>query len=125
MRNLSLALILGSFIAGCSETAPPPPEPPAPHTVSREDIIDFCNSVSSDPDLDYQDLEIALSFGVTAEQAEAMEFGAYLGRVAHSAGRFRQGTAVLTGESKPEIKPYEKQCRKNVREQLAKLKSEK
>ena len=120
MRNLSLALILGSCIAGCSETAPPPPpEPPAPHIVSREDIIDFCDTVSSyardDGDKqEAEDTQTAKLLGGTNDQAEKMVFGAAVARLAKAVSSFGR-----------DDKSFEQECRGKVRKYLAKLESEK
>lgn len=120
MRNLSLALIAGLFVSGCGETAPPPPpEPPAPHIVSREDIIDFCDTVSSYARDDggkqrSDDTQTAKLLGATDEQAGKMAFGAAHARLAKAMSSFGR-----------DDKSFEQECRGKVRRYLAELESEK
>jgi len=121
MRNLSLVLIAGLFVSGCGETAqpPPPPEPPAPHIVSREDIIDFCDTVSSYARDDggtqrSDDTQTAKLLGATDEQAGKMAFGAAHARLAKAVSSFGR-----------DDKSFEQECRGKVRRYLAELESEK
>jgi hypothetical protein len=120
MRNLSLVLIVGLFVSGCG--APPPPEP---HIVSREDIIDFCDSIPSDADRssNERDIATAKTLHATDEQAEAMARGAADGRITYAFDKAEGAAAALLGKTASPPRPFVNHCRERVREELAKLKS--
>ncbi|MDA9570098.1 hypothetical protein N9R62_03015 [Porticoccaceae bacterium] len=76
-EKLIFALISILLISGCGGSA-------EPNVVSRDDIADFCDAVSSNSDKKHFDHGIASGLGATYDQAEAMSRGAQLARVAYA-----------------------------------------
>lgn len=116
MKKCAFTLMLVLLMTGCERQ-----DQAESNTVSREDIIDFCDSAASDSDLADGDKEIALMFAGTDEQAQALVRGASLGRLSVAVSGLNQAADQFMDESGSEITPFAQACRRKVREQLAKL----
>ena len=98
----------------------------AENTMSRDDIIDFCDSIPQDSEaskVDERTLRAAKILGANEEQAKAMNLGAVLARVSFSFANLGAATSRFQGGSvsPDDKKSFQSFCKAKVREQLYKL----
>ena len=110
-------------VAKPTSAAPKTPPPPPKNVVSRDDIIDFCDSIpqrtgDDDSATERSTMRAAEMLGADSEQIAAMNYGATMARFGHSMAAVRSFGGSLSPDDE---KSFQSICKAKVREELYKL----